>query len=632
MLRSPLLLISRPLLQRTVVTQVKTSINNNNENNQEEKQQNVTEGHQSSHTYEPPRRPMTQQFTHQVTNQVPPLEFVDLYESDLALQTFVTKENGGQTIEMAAELGTFHWFEQGHRANRYLPTLQQFDRYGQRIDEVHFHPSYHDLMGIGMRYGVHSVAWEPLSGTKTEVNPHGHLQHAATLYLLSHVESGVCCPLSMTYAGYPVLHRYLHRTSSNITNSFPLNKILSRKYDRRCLPANTKSGLTIGMAMTEKQGGSDVRANTTQAYCDNKDEKRYILIGHKWFCSAPMCDGFLVLAHIQNDDINNKSSTNNIPSCFFVPRWLPNGERNPFYIQRLKSKLGNQSNASSEIEFNNTQAWLLGKEHDGVKTIIEMVNGTRLDAAVGSAALIRQGLLQATWHARHRKAFGQLLIDQPLMKQVLIDLLLESEAATALVMYLATLFDATYNNKQSKNIDEVKAFARIATAIAKFWICKRTPETTYEALECLGGAGFIEESIMPRIYRDAPLNSIWEGSGNVICLDILRAMKKSPESLQAYLSFMHETKGSNKYLDTAMERIEKNLLTKNLSNEILERHARTLATQLALCLQAALLIRHLPETVSDAFCSSRLGPNRGSIFGDLPQDIDTDKLLKRLPF
>ncbi|CAF0811387.1 unnamed protein product [Rotaria sp. Silwood1] len=636
MLRSRLLLINQPLLQRTVVTQAKNSINNsnnNNENKQEEKQQNVTEDDQSSKIlYKPPRRPITRQFTHQVTNQVPPLEFVDLYESDLALQKFVKNENCGQIRQMAAELGTFHWFEQGHRANRHPPSLHQFDRYGQRIDEVQFHPAYHDLMKIGMRYGVHSVAWEPLSGSTNEVNPHGHLQHAASLYILSQVESGVLCPLSMTYAGYPVLHRYLHRTNSSLTNSFPLNKILSRKYDRRCLPANTKTGLTIGMAMTEKQGGSDVRANTTKAYCDNVDEKRYILIGHKWFCSAPMSDGFLVLAQIQNDDIHNKSSSNSVPSCFFVPRWLPNSERNPFYIQRLKNKLGNHSNASSEIEFNNTQGWLVGKEHDGVKTIIEMVNGTRLDTSVGSAALMRQSLIQATWHARHRKAFGQLLIDQPLMKQVLIDLLLESEAATALVMYLATLFDATYNKNHSNNMNEVKAFARIATAIAKFWICKRTPETTYEALECLGGAGFVEESIMPRIYRDAPLNSIWEGSGNVICLDILRAMKRSPESLQAYLSFMHETKGSNKYLDATLERIEKSLSTKNLSNEMLERHARTLATQLALSLQAALLIRHFPQEVSDAFCSSRLGPDRGSVFGDLPIDVDTDKLLKRLPF
>jgi len=341
---------------------------------------------------------------------------------------------------------------------------------------------------------------------------------------------------------------------------------------------------------------------------------------------------FLSLHIFKNDNTNNKSSSSGIPSCFFVPRWLPNGERNPFYLQRLKDKLGNRSNASSEVEFNNTQGWLLGKEHDGVKTIIEMVHGTRLDTAIGSAGLMRQALVQATWHARHRKAFGRLLIDQPLMKQVLIDLLLESEAATALVMYLATLFDATYNNIQTNNTSEMRALTRIATALAKFWICKRTPETTYEALECLGGAGFVEESMMPRIYREAPLNSIWEGSGNVICLDILRSMRKSPESLQAYLSFMHETRGSNKHLDAALDHVEKNLLTKNLPSDKFQSHARTLATQLALCLQAGLLVRRLPQTVSDAFCSSRLGPNRGSIFGDLPMDIDTDALLKRLPF
>ncbi|CAF3437911.1 unnamed protein product [Rotaria sp. Silwood1] len=629
MLRSRILPTSKTLFQRATVTQTKPAVTNENNNEQNDK---MNDDQSSDDSFNPPQRPLTQQFTHQVTNQVPPLEYIDLYKSDLALREFLTKENKGQIKDMGVELGTFHWFEQGQLANRYPPSLHQFDRYGQRIDEVHFHPAYHDLMKIGMRYGVHSVAWESLPGSTGKFNPHGHLQHAAGLYILMQVEAGVCCPLSMTYSGYPILHRYLLCTSQQLTNSFPLERILSRKYDKRCLPANMKTGLTIGMALTEKQGGSDVQTNTTKAYCDNAQEKRYILIGHKWFCSAPMSDGFLVLAQIQYDDNMNQSSSYSKPSCFFVPRWLPNGQRNPFYIQRLKDKLGNRSNASSEIEFNNTQAWLLGKEHNGVKVIIDMINGTRLDSAISSAALMRQALVQATWHARHRKAFGRLLIEQPLMKQVLIDLLLESEAATALVMYLATLFDATYNNIHSNNTSEIGALARIATAIAKFWICKRTPETTYEALECLGGAGYVEESMMPRIYREAPLNSIWEGCGNVICLDILRSMRKSPESLQAYLSFMHETKGSNKHLDAALERVEKTLLTKDLPSNLLERHARTLATQLALCLQAGLLVRRLPQTVSNAFCSSRLGPNRGSIFGDLPMDVDTDALLTRLPF
>ncbi|CAF0931802.1 unnamed protein product [Adineta ricciae] len=624
-MRSRLASMNSSVLRRTIVTKTRNVVNS--ENSQSSQQDKVVEEHFiSTVSHQPPRRPLVQQFTHQVTNQVPPLERIDLYESDLALREFVTDDKCGQIKEMGAELGTYHWFEQGHRANRQVPTLHQFDRYGQRIDEVHFHPAYHELMRIGMKYGVHSVAWESLSaGDDKKANSHGHLQHAAALYILGHIEAGVCCPLSMTYAGYPVLHRYLSKTGPELTNSFPLDKVLSRRYDRRFLPATFKSGLTIGMAMTEKQGGSDVRANTTKAYCDNADEKRYILIGHKWFCSAPMCDGFLVLAQIHNDDTSNKS-LNNTPSCFFVPRWLPNGERNPFYIQRLKDKLGNRSNASSEVEFNNTQGWLLGNEHEGVKTIIEMVHGTRLDSAVGSAALIRQGLIQATWHARHRKAFGRLLIDQSLMKQVLSDLLLESEAATTLVMYVASLFDSI------SHTSEMKSFARIATAIAKFWVCKRTPEATVEALECLGGAGFVEESNMPRVYREAPLNSIWEGSGNVMCLDILRAMKKSPESLQAYMSFMKDTKGANKHLDATLAHIQKSLLTNDLSNEILERHARTLTSQLALCLQASLLIRRFPQAVSDAFCASRLGPDRGSIFGDLPMGIDANVLAKRLPF
>ncbi|CAM2720303.1 unnamed protein product [Rotaria socialis] len=661
MLRSRIWTSYQTLSQRTITTGTKAAFNNENKQEQSDK---TNEYQSSNNTFNPPRRPLSQQFTHQVTNQIPPLEYIDLYKSDLVLLEFLTKENKGQIKDMGAELGTFHWFEEGQLANRYTPSLHQFDRYGQRIDEVNFHPAYHDLMKIGMRYGVtatqfhelsditvvffyfetqsldiiiitdkvHSVAWEPLAGSRNNFNPHGHLQHAAGLYILTQVEAGVCCPLSMTYAGYPILHRYLHNTNKKLTDSFPLDRILSRQYDKRCIPANAKSGLTIGMALTEKQGGSDVRTNTTKAYCDSPEEKRYILIGHKWFCSAPMSDGFLVLAQIQNNDNANQPSSHSVPSCFFVPRWLPNGDRNPFHIQRLKDKLGNRSNASSELEFNNTQGWLLGKEHDGIKVIIDMINGTRLDCAISSAALMRQALVQATWHARHRKAFGRLLIDQPLMKQVLVDLLLESEAATTLVMHLATLYDSIYNNILSNNTKEMNALARIASALAKFWICKRTPETTYEALECLGGAGFVEESIMPRIYREAPVNSIWEGSGNVICLDILRSLKKSPEVLQAYLLFMHQTKGSNKYLDAALENIEKKLLKQNLPMHMLERHARTLATQLALCLQAGLLVRRLPQTVSNAFCSSRLGPDRGSIFGDLPMDIDIDALLKRLPF
>ncbi|CAF0792622.1 unnamed protein product [Adineta ricciae] len=629
MLRPRLSFLNHQLLQRTLGTQAQPAVTNESK----AEQQNQTDDYTlSSVSNTPPRRPLTNQFTHQVKNQVPPLEYNDLYKSDLTLREFVTKENKGQIKDMGLELGTFHWHEQGQIANRQVPMLHQFDRYGQRIDEVNFHPVYHDLMQVGMRYGVHSVAWESLPGSQTSINSHGHLQHTAGLYILTQVEAGVCCPLSMTYSGYPLLHRYLHCTSKKLVDSFPLEKILSRKYDSRCIPAKAKSGLTIGMALTEKQGGSDVRANTTKAYCDDAEEKRYILVGHKWFCSAPMSDGFLILAQIHDADNVNTSPTHYIPSCFFVPRWLPNGERNPFYIQRLKDKLGNRSNASSEIELNNTQGWLLGKGHDGVKVILEMINGTRLDSATSSAALMRQALVQANWHARHRKAFGRLLIDQPLMKQVLVDLLLESEAATAFVMYLSTLFDATYNNVHSNNTGEVLALSRIATALAKFWICKRTPETTYEALECLGGAGYVEESMMPRIYREAPLNSIWEGSGNVICLDILRSMKKSPESLQAYLSFIHETKGSNKHLDAAVDHLEKHLLSKDLSATMLERHARTLATQLALCFQGALLVRRLPQSVSDAFCASRLGPDRGSIFGDLPMNIDTDALLKRLPF
>ncbi len=544
--------------------------------------------------------PRTSLPTHEVKNQVPPLLNDSLFDRDLGLKEAIhhygAHEHQAKLLSFGEELGSEKYIEYGFQANRNPPELKAFDRFGHRIDQVDFHPAYHELMKLGLNHQISSYPWQ------ANVN-HGHLVHSAMLYMLIQTEAGVCCPMSMTYASVPVLKQ-------NPNLSAVIDGILKSRYDERCIPMDQKNGLTIGMAMTEKAGGSDVRANLTQAFAVSAQEEIYQLKGHKFFCSAPMSDGFLTLAYAQHH--GNAHLT-----CFFVPRWFE-GQRNPFYIQRLKDKLGNKSNASSEIEYLDTYAIRVGEIGQGVKTIIDMVNHTRLDSALGNAGLMRQAFRQAYYHCYHRSAFGKKLIDQPLMKQVLADLALDMEAATALTLCVANAFD---QNPQ---------FARLAVAVCKYWVCKKTPHFVYESLECLGGSGYVEESIMPRLYREAPLSSIWEGSGNVICLDILRAIQKSPESLNLYLAEIEKSRNAHELLDQGIDRL-KSLLQQlgRLSIDESSAKARTLADQMALLLQASLLYRFQPKEIAEAFCLERLSGFRGHQYGDLSYAIDVDYILKR---
>ena len=436
---------------------------------------------------------------HEVLNQPPPLVDYNLFSTDRALREAVAREGAGwacaQIEEYGRKVGTAEAIEWGVLANEHPPVLHTHDRYGHRRDEVEFHPAWHHVMRLAVEYGIHNLPWAC-------PRPGAHVARAALAMLASQNEAGHVCPISMTYSSVPVL-----RHESALAAEWE-PRIHSTQYDPSFRPASEKAGALVGMAMTEKQGGSDVRANTTRA--EHVGNREYVLHGHKWFCSAPMCDAFLVLAQAPAG-----------LSCFFLPRWTPGGKANAFHLQRLKPKLGNRSNASSEVEFHGAWARLVGEEGRGVATILEMVHHTRLDCIIGSAALMRRALVEALHHARHRHVFGRALIDQPLMRNVLADLAVESEAATALMMRLARAFD-----------EGDRRFARLAVAASKYWVSKRAPALVAEALECLGGNGFVEESMMPRLYREAPLNSIWEGSGNVIALDVLRAMAKEPEALE----------------------------------------------------------------------------------------------------
>ncbi|HEX5205656.1 acyl-CoA dehydrogenase family protein [Paractinoplanes rhizophilus] len=522
--------------------------------------------------------------THEVFNQPPPLVDYDV-SADAALLAGVAREGAPWAVGDLHRLGKLAGTAEPQRwadeANRYEPRLVTHDRYGHRVDEVEFHPSWHSLMSVAVGEGLAGAAW-------ASPKPGAHVARAAGLFVWSQVEAGHSCPISMTYAVVPALRA--NRALSDLYE--PL--LTSRTYDPGLRTPSTKHGLLAGMGMTEKQGGSDVRANTTRAV--DQGDGTWRLTGHKWFTSAPMCDLFLVLAQ-----------TGSGLSCFLVPRVLPTGERNVFRIQRLKDKLGNRSNASSEPEFENTTAWLVGEEGRGVRTIIEMVAMTRLDCVTGSASGMRAALNQAVHHARHRKAFGKLLIDQPAMRNVLADLAVESEAATVLAMRLAGAVDR----------DE-QAVKRLAIAVGKFWVCKRQPVVVGEALECLGGNGYVEESGLPRLYRDAPLNSIWEGSGNVQALDVLRTLSREPDSLAALLA---EVTGVDRRIDAAVAELRK------ITPE--EGQARRIVERMAVLLQASLLARHAPAEVSDAFLATRLGGDWGHTFGTLPAGIDTAKILER---
>jgi putative acyl-CoA dehydrogenase len=537
--------------------------------------------------------------THTVFNQAPPLVDYNLFSSDPVLSEAVEREGAPWALPRLATFGEILGRQDvialGFQANDNPPVLNTHDRCGNRIDEVEFHPAWHELMRIAVDNHVHNLPW-------CEAKDGAHVARAALLLLAGQNEAGHGCPISMTYAAVPTL-----RKQPELAAEW-LPRIQSRVYDSSFRPAAEKAGVLLGMAMTEKQGGSDVRANTTSAQPvkNSGPGKEYLVVGHKWFCSAPMNDAFLVLAQAPGG-----------LSCFLMPRWTPDGMRNRIFIQRLKNKLGNRSNASSEVEFDGALAWLIGEEGRGVPTIIEMVNHTRLDCTLSSAALMRQALVQALHHARHRSAFGRRLSEQPLMRSVLADLAIESEAATVLAMRVARAYDARQGDESED------FFRRIATAVAKYWVCKRTPYHVSECLECIGGNGYVEESIMPRLFRESPLNSIWEGSGNVICLDVLRAITTEPRCIEALLAEMEQASGANSILDRAIEDLKGKLRT-----TVQESEARRLVEQMALVLQGSLLARYAPHAVADAFCGSRLGGDWGHAFGTL-SSVDHAAILDR---
>jgi putative acyl-CoA dehydrogenase len=536
---------------------------------------------------------MTGSATHVVDNQPPPFGAHDLWQGDAALREAVTREGTSHAAARIAAYGALAGGELlalSHDAHRDRPRLRTHDPSGERLDTVEFHPHYHRIMDAAIAHGVAGLSWaEPVPGA--------HVARAALSYLHYQAEPGSSCPLTMTHAAVPVLAREpaLHEW---------VRKVAACRYDARDLPMAEKHGVTLGMGMTEKQGGSDVRANATTA-TPLAGGDGYLLRGHKWFFSAPMSDGFLVLAQAPGG-----------LTCFLLPRRLPDGDRNGFRLMRLKDKLGDWSNASSEVEFDQAHAWRVGAEGRGIATILEMVMLTRLDCMLGSAGLMRMALSQALHHCRNRRAFGKALIDQPLMRNVLADLAVEAEASLALSMRVARAVDAAPRDPREA------AFARIATAIGKFHVCKRAPGFVNEAQECLGGAGYVEESLLPRLYRQAPLNSIWEGSGNIQCLDVLRALSREPEAGAALLAELESVSGRDGDFDAAFAG-----LREMLAAAPAEAGARRLVEAMAQLLQAAVLLR-AGSPVAAVFCRSRLG-GRGGAYGTLPPETPFDTLLAR---
>jgi putative acyl-CoA dehydrogenase len=531
-------------------------------------------------------------------NQPPILENYNLFTSDEALKTAV-EANGGarhneRAIHFGETLGRAETLELGDLANKNLPVLKTHDRFGNRLDTVEFHPAYHELMRVSIENEIHSLAWtSELSGK--------YVARSALAFLKQQTDEGTSCPLTMTFAVVPSL-----KIEPEIAREW-LPKVLSNEYDARFLPAGEKRGATFGMAMTEPQGGSDVRANTTFAEKLNA-RGEYKITGRKWFCSAPMCDAFLILAQTEKG-----------LSCFLLPRWKPDGAKNALYFQRLKDKLGNKSNASAEVEFRAAYGKIIGEEGRGTANIMEMVRHTRLDCAVGSAATLRRAVAESIHHAAHRKAFGKFLIEQPLMQNLLADLALESEAATALGFRLARGFD------ESETDEAAKLFTRAGVAIGKFWNCKRAVFAVGEALEILGGNGYVEESVLPRLYRDVPVNSIWEGSGNVQCLDVLRSMQKDARSIEVVFAELETASGLNKIYDNFLS----NLKDEFSHLENLEFRARIIAEKLALALQAGALLQTAPDFVAETFCRARLAADRNLNFGTLPVGAQVEKIIER---
>ena len=531
--------------------------------------------------------------THDVVNQATPLVDYDVFGSDQALGEAVEREGAGwarERLHAAGKLAGGDAIEWGRQANKFTPELKVFDRFGHRVDEVEYHGAWHALMKAGVEHGLHASPWR-------DPRPGAHVARAAAFFVMTQAEAGFGCPISMTYSAVPAL-----RANPSLAKVWE-PRLTSLQYDPRNRPASDKTGALCGMAMTEKQGGSDVRANTTRA---TKHGDHYELVGHKWFCSAPMCDVFLVLAQTERG-----------LSCFLVPRWRPDGAKNAMNLQRLKDKLGNRSNASSEVEFDGAWGELVGEEGRGVPTIIEMVSHTRLDCCIGAAAGMRLGVAQALHHASHRATFGKRLVDHALMGNVLADLAIESEAATVTMARLARAYD------EAQDDGDARRFARLATAVCKYWLCKRAPVHAAEALECFGGNGYVEESMMPRLYREAPLNGIWEGSGNVICLDVLRAMQKDPPSVQLF--FEECLRAKDKRIERAVAELGRELG----EIEDIEVRARRVVERMALTLQASLVMRNAPREVADAFVTSRLDGDHGLAFGTLPRGVEVDKILER---
>jgi putative acyl-CoA dehydrogenase len=544
--------------------------------------------------------------THVVTNQVPPLEDYNPATSPVLAEALI-REGGEWGADEVFELGALSGGAQAQRwgelADRNQPVLHTHDRYGHRIDEVEYDPAYHELMRTAVGHGVHAAPW-------ADDRPGAHVVRAAKESVWT-PEAGHVCPISMTYAVVPAL-----RQNPELSAVYePL--LTSRTYDPELKLATTKAGITAGMSMTEKQGGSDVRAGTTEATPNG--DGTYSLRGHKWFTSAPMCDVFLVLAQARGGERSDGGSSGGL-SCFFLPRILPDGTRNRMFLQRLKDKLGNHANASSEVEYDGATAWLVGEEGRGVPTIIEMVNLTRLDCTLGSATSMRTGLTRAIHHAQHRKAFGAYLIDQPLMRNVLADLAIEAEAATMLAMRMAGATDAAVRGDERETL-----LRRIGLAAGKYWVCKRATPHAAEAMECLGGNGYVEESGMPRLYREAPLMGIWEGSGNVSALDTLRAMATRPECIDVMFDELGRTAGQDPRLDAHVA----SLRTELDDVETIQYRARQIAEDISLALQGSLLVRYGHPAVAEAFLASRLGGQWGGAFGTLPTGLDLAPIIER---
>ena len=544
--------------------------------------------------------------THSVENVASELVDYNLFTTDAPLVEAVAREGGGWGVDeisaFGARIGQADYLELGYLANRYTPELHTHDRFGRRMDEVSYHPAYHTLMQSAFENGLHSAPWtDPKAGA--------HVVRGAKYFMHSQVEAGHGCPVTMTFASTPSL-----RQQADVADIW-LPKVLACEYDRRNMPAQQKTALTIGMGMTEKQGGSDVRSNSTSATAVGRGGpgQLYALVGHKWFLSAPMCDAFLVLANTQAG-----------VSCFLVPRWLPDGDKNAINVIRLKDKMGNRSNASSEVELRGARGWLIGEEGRGVATIIEMVSMTRFDCMGASAGLMRAGLANAIHHCRERAAFGKPLLEQPLMRNVLADLALEYEGAIAFAMRMARALDSRSDDQHEANL------ARLATAVGKYWNCKRAPNHSYEIMECIGGSGVMEDSIYPRLYREAVINPIWEGSGNVQCLDVLRAMGKSPAVVHSFITECEQARGGNSQLDAYLDELKTQIVALDPADDVsLQFGARALVDRMALAFQASLLVQHAPSAVSEAFCASRLSAHGQHNYGALARGTDTREILQR---